>query len=167
MSAGIAHSLALTADGARWSWGGGNSGKLGHGDQQNQLLPKKVEALADQRTVAVAPGYFHSLALTADGAVWSWGNGDWGKLGLGDWQNQLQPQKVEALAGQRVVAVSAGARHCIALTADGAVLTWGKGEDACLGHGEDVSNQLLPKNCLLYTSPSPRDRTRSRMPSSA
>ena len=25
----------------------------------------------------------------------------------------------------------------------------------------------LPKACLLYTSPSPRDRTRSRMPSSA
>ena len=25
----------------------------------------------------------------------------------------------------------------------------------------------LPKDCLLYTSPSPRDRTRSRMPSSA
>ena len=24
-----------------------------------------------------------------------------------------------------------------------------------------------PENCLLYTSPSPRDRTRSRMPSSA
>ena len=28
------------------------------------------------------------------------------------------------------------------------------------------SNEL-PLNCLLYTSPSPRDRTRSRMPSSA
>ena len=26
---------------------------------------------------------------------------------------------------------------------------------------------LLAKACLLYTSPSPRDRTRSRMPSSA
>ena len=25
----------------------------------------------------------------------------------------------------------------------------------------------LPRTCLLYTSPSPRDRTRSRMPSSA
>ena len=25
----------------------------------------------------------------------------------------------------------------------------------------------LPESCLLYTSPSPRDRTRSRMPSSA
>ena len=29
---------------------------------------------------------------------------------------------------------------------------------------EDMS---LPVTCLLYTSPSPRDRTRSRMPSSA
>ena len=28
-------------------------------------------------------------------------------------------------------------------------------------------NQSQPRNCLLYTSPSPRDRTRSRMPSSA
>ena len=28
-------------------------------------------------------------------------------------------------------------------------------------------NSLAAKACLLYTSPSPRDRTRSRMPSSA
>ena len=32
----------------------------------------------------------------------------------------------------------------------------------------DITNiQELTKTCLLYTSPSPRDRTRSRMPSSA
>ena len=30
-----------------------------------------------------------------------------------------------------------------------------------------VMNQTDPQTCLLYTSPSPRDRTRSRMPSSA
>ena len=29
------------------------------------------------------------------------------------------------------------------------------------------SGAVLSKACLLYTSPSPRDRTRSRMPSSA
>ena len=38
---------------------------------------------------------------------------------------------------------------------------------------EVIANSNVPdylelrKNCLLYTSPSPRDRTRSRMPSSA
>ena len=32
---------------------------------------------------------------------------------------------------------------------------------------EDVLDHCLIYGCLLYTSPSPRDRTRSRMPSSA
>ena len=36
-------------------------------------------------------------------------------------------------------------RHSIAITADGAFLTWGQGETGCLGHGDDLSNQLLPK----------------------
>ena len=54
--------------------------------------------------------------------------------------------KVEAFAGhQRVIAVSAGAYHSLALTADGAFFTWGQGETGCLGHGEDLSNQMLPK----------------------
>ena len=32
---------------------------------------------------------------------------------------------------------------------------------------DSIKQLLLNKSCLLYTSPSPRDRTRSRMPSSA
>ena len=31
----------------------------------------------------------------------------------------------------------------------------------------DTTQDDISRNCLLYTSPSPRDRTRSRMPSSA
>ena len=145
VSAGGYHNLALTADGAVWSWGGGGSGKLGHGDEQTQLLPKKVEAFVGQRAIAVSAGWQHTLALTADGAVWSWGGGDFGRLGHGDAQRQLQPKKIEAFTGQRVVAVSAGTGHSLALTADAAVFTWGKGGRGCLGHGEDLSNQLLPK----------------------
>ena len=36
-----------------------------------------------------------------------------------------------------------------------------------LGNGWEKKFESFDKNCLLYTSPSPRDRTRSRMPSSA
>ena len=32
---------------------------------------------------------------------------------------------------------------------------------------EEISNSSLEKDCLLYTSPSPRDGLLSRMPSSA
>ena len=144
VSAGGYHSLALTA-GAVWSWGCAVEGRLGHGNQQEQLLPKNIQALAGQRVVAVSAGAFHSLALTADGAVWSWGNGVYGKLGHGDTQAQLLPKKVEALADQRVVAVSAGSSHSLAITADGDVFAWGKGACGCLGHGDDLSNLLLPK----------------------
>ena len=145
VSAGGGHSLALAADGSVWSWGHGGEGRLGHGDDQNHLLPKKVEAIAGQRAIAVSAGSGHSIAITADGAVWSWGRGDEGQLGHGNQQGQLLPKKIEAFAGQRVVDVSAGDDHSLAITANGAVFTWGKGEDGCLGHGEDLSNQLLPK----------------------
>ena len=32
---------------------------------------------------------------------------------------------------------------------------------------KDIKSVLRPKRCLLYTSPSPRDKRQSRMPSSA
>jgi len=73
--------------------GQGRDGRLGHGDQEHQLLPKKVEALAGQRVIAVSAGGEHSLALTADGSVWSWGFGVEGQLGHGDMQNQLAGEK--------------------------------------------------------------------------
>ena len=72
-----------------------------------------------------------------------------GRLGHGDEVDLLLPKQVEALAGQHVVAVSAGYRHSLALTA-GAVFTWGKGERGCLGHGEDLSKQLLPKKIEVW-----------------
>ena len=151
VSATGSHSLAITADGAVWSWGWGGYGMLGHGDQQNQLLPKKIEAFAGLRVVAVSVGHDHSLALTADGAVWSWGDGDYGQLGHGDEEDQWQPKKVEAFAGQRVVALSDGESHSLALTADSAVLTWGHGGHGCLGHGEDLLDQLLPKKIEVWS----------------
>ena len=51
---------------------------------------------------------------------------------------------------------------------------FGKGSTLGISSGSTVTNytqnvdiSTLPNGCLLYTSPSPRDRTRSRMPSSA
>ena len=95
----------------------------------------------------MSTGAGHSLALIADGSLSSWGGGDRGILGHGDGQNQLLPKKIEALAGRgasspcRLARLPQPRQH----RADGAVLTWGKGESGCLGHGEDLSDQLLPK----------------------
>ena len=90
-SAGAHDSFAITAEGGVWSWGWGHSG-LGHGGVQNQLLPEKIDAFAGQRVVAVSAGDIHSIAITADGSIWSWDEGFFGQLGHGNEQNQLLPK---------------------------------------------------------------------------
>ena len=50
--------------------------------------------------------------------------------------------------------------------------TWGKGKftiqpQTTIAYGDKALQPAADYLCLLYTSPSPRDRTRSRMPSSA
>ena len=148
-AAGEAHSLFIGGEGRLSSCGseGWSPGLLGRGEGVTRLnTPTRLPStLGDGRAVSVSAAAYHTLALTADGAVWSWGGGGFGKLGHGDTQCRLLPKKIEAIAGRRVVAASAGAGHSLALTADGAVLSWGRGEDGCLGHGEDLSNQLRPK----------------------
>ena len=97
LAAGGDNTVAATSTGALWAWGGGDSGQLGHGDTQDQLVPRRVEALAAERVVHVAAGTLHTLAVTSTGAVWAWGRGDYGQLGHGDRQNQLVPRRVGEL----------------------------------------------------------------------
>ena len=118
-----------------------NSGAGGGTDGAPAAPPAPVDSAEELRVLRKRLERLEA----ADGAVWSWGDGFSGRLGHGDEQRQLLPKKVEALAGRRVVAVAAGVNHSIATTADDAVFTWGKGGHGCLGHGEDLSNQLLPK----------------------
>ena len=49
VSAGGAHSLVVTDSGTLYSFGGGQCGKLGHGDESSIFKPKVVAALAGRR----------------------------------------------------------------------------------------------------------------------
>ena len=72
---------------------------LGHSNNTSSLRP--ITALLHHviRKVAVHSGGRHALALTADGRVFSWGEGDDGKLGHGDQSTLETPRCIEALNG--------------------------------------------------------------------
>ena len=93
------HVLVLTDEGAVLSFGDGDAGQLGHGDRANQREPKVIEALRGVRVVAIAMGQDHSLVLTDEGAVLSFGHGGHGRLGHGDRKTQRTPKEIEALRG--------------------------------------------------------------------
>lgn len=58
---------------------------LGHGDGEDQLRPKQVENLQNCKVIDVAcgSGDAQTLCITNNDSVWSWGDGDYGKLGRG------------------------------------------------------------------------------------
>ena len=147
ISAGDFHSFVLTREGALLSCGYGWKGRLGHGDEEDQHLPKLVEALRGVRVVAVSTGDLHSLVLADTGAVYSFGQGGGGRLGLGqaaarDWEGQHAPKLIEALRGERVVAMAAGEVHSLVLTEAGRLLSFGQGGCGCLGHGDETDHNL-------------------------
>ena len=73
LAAGGWHALALQADGSVWAWGFNDSGQLGDGTAINRSAPVRVLA-PGSGAVAVAAAGNHSLALKADGSVWTWGD---------------------------------------------------------------------------------------------
>ena len=58
------------------------------------------------------------------GAVYSWGDGDYGKLGRGGSDGCKAPKVIERLMGQDVIKVYCGAQFSLALTKSGAVFSW-------------------------------------------
>lgn len=89
----------------------------------------QVRAFVDYQVVKVACGSrdAQTLALTADGNVWAWGDGDFGKLGLGHTESMSTPTLVQAFVSQPpIISLGCGAQFSVALNSAGRVFTWGK-----------------------------------------
>ena len=147
VACGEEHTVVATEGGGVYTFGGGEDGQLGHGDEENQLAPRRVPAAGfnGERVVMVAAGDQHTVALSEAGRVFTWGSGEYGRLGHGDRENQRAPRQVEVgrFGGEGVVFVAAGGAHTVAVTAGGRLYSWGCGYFGQLGHG-DTSHRLVP-----------------------
>jgi alpha-tubulin suppressor-like RCC1 family protein len=100
--------------------------------------------------LSVSAGDRHTCAITADidKNVYCWGRGDSGQLGNGGTSNSLRPDLVKG--GEQggtflngASQVSAGHDHTCAVTGDGELYCWGRGDSGQLGNG-GTSNSLRP-----------------------
>jgi alpha-tubulin suppressor-like RCC1 family protein len=131
IAAGAQHNLTLTSSGAVYAWGDNTYGELGNGTTTYSATPVQVIGLPGNVT-AIAAGGVTSLALTADGLVYAWGDNAFGELGNGT-TSALSATPVKVLINTAVKAIASAGGHNIALTTAGAVYTWGDNFSGELG----------------------------------
>ena len=84
ISAGNNHSMAITELGELYTWGEGIYGQLGHGVNNNEQYPKKVEYFTNKfKIIDCRGGAAHTVALTEEGYIFGWGQNDKNQLNLG------------------------------------------------------------------------------------
>ncbi|CAK4693061.1 hypothetical protein AeMF1_019343 [Aphanomyces euteiches] len=159
IAVGIVHAGAVTAAGVAYTWGGCLPGAFGTVEKGGELVrqcPKRVDDLTDVPISSMALGARHTMALSSDGHVYSWGSGEFGQLGHGDFtmatdlfQRQFDqhtsrsypvvdlPLRLDkSLFGDvKIREIACGYYFSVAVADDGCVFTWGEGSDGQLGLG--------------------------------
>nr|KAF6392182.1 HECT and RLD domain containing E3 ubiquitin protein ligase family member 6 [Pipistrellus kuhlii] len=145
VSCGKEHSLAVCHQGRVFAWGAGSDGQLGIEEFMEIIFtPKKIKTLSGIEIIQVSCGDYHSLALSKDGRMFSWGKNSHGQLGLGKKSpSQASPQRVRYLEGIPLAQVAAGGAHSFALSLSGTAYGWGSnnaGQLALTGKNDSVQS---------------------------
>ncbi|XVF71022.1 hypothetical protein PTKIN_Ptkin12aG0001300 [Pterospermum kingtungense] len=136
VSCGEWHTAIVSTAGQLFTYGDGTFGVLGHGNTQSLLEPKAVESLKGLWVKSVSCGPWHTAAIveimtdrnklnTNGGKLFTWGDGDKGKLGHADGQRKLLPTCVVQLVDFDFGQVSCGRMLTAVLTSSGKVYTMG------------------------------------------
>ncbi|XP_076003795.1 putative E3 ubiquitin-protein ligase HERC3 isoform X2 [Genypterus blacodes] len=138
------HSVFLLCDGSVYTCGSNSCGQLGH--DKPVASPELVAALDTQKIAMVSCGQAHSAAVNEQGQVFVWGAGEGGQLGLGTTEVSVRiPRLVKRLCEHRISQVMCGNQHCIALSRDGQLFTWGQNSSGQLGLGKGEPGRLFPQ----------------------
>lgn len=140
IACGQTSSMALLENGEVYGWGYNGNGQLGLGNNVNQPNPCRVQLLQGVIISQLVCGYAHTLALSDEGSLYSWGANSYGQLGTGNKANQVSPSKV-VINGERMVEIAGShyAHISAAMSETGKVYMWGQ----C--RGQSLTSPMLTK----------------------
>ncbi|XP_051141142.1 ultraviolet-B receptor UVR8 isoform X2 [Andrographis paniculata] len=136
IACGREHTAAVASDGSLFTWGANEYGQLGDGTERGRKYPKKVKNLQSEFVISVSCGAHCTAAIAEargeeEGSVpkrrmWVWGQNQGSNYPRLFWG---------AFDSNKVVQVSCGAAHVVALSEDGFLQAWGYNEYGQLGRG--------------------------------
>ncbi|KAM4734623.1 putative E3 ubiquitin-protein ligase HERC3 [Anableps anableps] len=151
--AGGKHSFALSVSGGVFGWGRNDCGQLGLGDTEDRNTPASVNYLNMKKAVHISCGQEHTVVLTMDGAVFTFGSGRYGQLGHNSFQDELRPRLVAELWGTKVTKTACGRYHTLVLTDHMKVYSFGCNDHQQLGREKESHSSVpLPVHLPLCTT---------------
>ncbi|KAG2328897.1 hypothetical protein Bca52824_000077 [Brassica carinata] len=154
IACGGRHSAVITDTGALLTFGWGLYGQCGQGSTDDELSPTCVSSLLGIRIEGVAAGLWHTVCVSSDGDVYSFGGNQFGQLGTGCDQAETLPKLLEApnLENVNVKTISCGARHTAVIADEGKVFCWGWNKYGQLGLGDVIDrnapSEVRIKDCV-------------------
>jgi alpha-tubulin suppressor-like RCC1 family protein len=149
ISAGTNFGLACTSDGGIYTWGRAANGRLGNGDNLNNVTsPAQLGGVfTGKRVVAVSGGGSFGAALTSDGLVYTWGTNIQGQLGQGTVNIPTENATPAAISGtgllpgsRKVASITCTVSGAYAIARDGTLYSWGTGTLGGLGNAGTASS---------------------------
>jgi alpha-tubulin suppressor-like RCC1 family protein len=144
VAAGTSFSLALTASGQLYAFGYNGSGQLGNAPLGANPTPALVTLPGENGPITqIAAGSAHTLALTASGQLYAFGDNYYGELGNTTNNGNANPSPTPALvtlpgATGAITQIAAGYDDSFAVTSTGQVFGFGFNRDGALGRDTNL-----------------------------
>ena len=131
------HLIKLTQDGKVYGCGESYFGVVGLGGSLKAEKPVIIPNLSNKKIVQIACGMYHSLALSREGDLYSWGMGFEGQLGLSaQYKSVSSPRYVKFFFKKPVKFVACGHNYSLCITFDNKLWGWGENKLGQLGLGK-------------------------------
>lgn len=172
IKSGEFHTAILTKDNKIYSFGKNTFGQLGLGHNDIVLFPTLIDYFTKKQRVIIwkiALGGEHTLALSKNNELFSWGLNIFGQLGLNSTTNTNVPTRVEKIRSYRrneqtnvaekevtknipdddpIVEIAAGAQHSLILVASNHIFSCGFSKNSCLGY---FTKDEDPLESMIFT----------------
>ena len=160
------HTVALDEDGKVYTWGNNYNGLLGNGSNDDEVFPKCISKIESEdndlykynkKIVKISAGEDFTVALDEDGKVYTWGKNYDGVLGNGSNDDEVFPKCISEIESEdndlykynkKIVDISAGDYHVVALDEEGKVYSWG----ALLGIEDGATDYGIFPKCISEIS---------------
>jgi len=106
--------MALKTNGTLWAWGIDANFFASN-------IPVQINGTENWKSIIA--GINHRGALTVDGALWMWGENDWGQIGNGTTEDQATLTKIDSTSVWKQIAL--GFDNSWGIKEDGTLWTWG------------------------------------------